>query len=209
MAARAKPWFFDAWSRIYDTRVIQRATYRPVHDAVVRALRAGAHGRVLDLGCGTGQLAGRVAALPRTRVVGCDFSPGMLTHAAAQSTPAVWVQADAARLPFGPATFDAVVSTEAFHWFPDQPAVLREVFRVVKPGGRLLLALVNTPIATVSTAFHIGSRLLGEPFYWPTIGEMRALVEAAGFRVEEQRRIFRLPGFLLPPVLTCAMRPAR
>jgi hypothetical protein len=68
---------------------------------------------------------------------------------------------------------------------------------------------VNTPIAAISTAFHVGSRLLGEPFYWPTIGEMRALVEAAGFRVERQRRIFRLPGFLLPPVLTCAIRPVR
>ncbi len=156
MTARAKPWFFDAWSRIYDTRLIQRATYRPVHDAVVRALRTGAHGRVLDLGCGTGLLAGRMAALPKTRVVGCDFSRGMLAHAAAQASPAAWVQADAGRLPFADAVFDAVVSTEAFHWFPDQPAALREVFRVVKPGCRLLLALVNTPIGAISTAFHVG-----------------------------------------------------
>jgi ubiquinone/menaquinone biosynthesis C-methylase UbiE len=118
-----------------------------------------------------------------------------------------WVQGDAGALPFRDGAFDAVVSSEAFHWFPDQPAALADVFRVLVPGGRLLLALVNTPAAPLSAAFHLGSRLLGEPFYWPTIGQMRQLVESAGFRIERQRRVFRLPGFLLPPVLTCAVRP--
>jgi ubiquinone/menaquinone biosynthesis C-methylase UbiE len=206
MASGAKPWFFDRWSRVYDTRIVQRATYRPVQDAVIDALRRGAHRRVLDIGCGTGLLTQRVAALPSTRVVGCDFSRGMLTRAAARS-PGHWVQADATRLPFDGAAFDAIVSTEAFHWFPDQAAALRELFRVVRPGGRLLVALVNTPAAAVSIAFHLGARALGEPFYWPTVGQMRAMVEAAGFRIESQQRVFRLPGFLLPPVLTCAVRP--
>ena len=63
--------------------------------------------------------------------------------------------------------------------------------------------------APLSLALHLGSRLLGEPFYWPTNRQMRAWVEAAGFRSEARRRVFRLPGFLLPPVLTCAVRLAR
>jgi hypothetical protein len=55
---------------------------------------------------------------------------------------------------------------------------------------------------------YLGSRLVGQPFYWPTRRRMRELVEAAGFRVEEQQRVYRLPaGVLLPPVLTVAMRP--
>jgi ubiquinone/menaquinone biosynthesis C-methylase UbiE len=202
-------WFFDAWSRAYDFPLVQRATYRPVHDAVVEALRAGRHGRVLDVGCGTGQLSARIkTTFPRARVCGCDFSPGMLVHAAARTQAVGWVRADAGRLPFADRCFEAIVSTEAFHWFPDQPAALAECFRVLAPGGRLLLALVNTPAAAVSQAFHFGSRLLGEPFYWPSNREMRALVEAAGFRIERRRRIFRLPGFLIPPVLTCAVRPS-
>src|SRR5262245_16217027 len=114
-----KKWFFDAWSRIYDFPVVQRATYRPVHDAVLRALTAPAAYRVLDIGCGTGQLAARIKQTrPVTYVVGCDFSAGMLRRAAERDARVRWVQADAARLPFDEGVFDAVTSTEAFHWFP-------------------------------------------------------------------------------------------
>jgi ubiquinone/menaquinone biosynthesis C-methylase UbiE len=201
-------WFFDAWSFIYDLPFVQRATYRPVHNAVLPALHAAHTRRVLDIGCGTGQLAARIRrTLPTVDVVGCDFSAGMLQRAAARSQTIDWVRGDAGRLPFRDGAFDAVVSTEAFHWFPDQDAALAELFRVLAPGGRLLLALVNPPTALVSEVMHAGSRLVGEPFYWPTTGQMRQRVEKAGFQVESQRRIFRLPGFLLPPVLTCAVRP--
>ncbi len=212
MAERgAQRWFFDAWARVYDFPVVQWATYRPVHDAVLRALRESPVRRVLDIGCGTGQLAVRIGeTLLRTHVVGCDYSAGMLRKAAARShrSAAVrWVCGDAGRLPFADGVFDAVVSTEAFHWFPDQDRALAELFRVLTPGGRLLLALVNTPAPLVSNIMYAGSRIAGEPFYWPTMRQMLRRVEAAGFRVDGQQRIFRLPGFLLPPVLTRAVRP--
>jgi ubiquinone/menaquinone biosynthesis C-methylase UbiE len=207
----AQRWFFDAWARVYDFPVVQWATYRPVHEAVLHALRGSAVRRVLDLGCGTGQLTVRIAqTLPGMRVVGCDYSAGMLRKAAERSHRSksiAWVQGDAGRLPFRDGAFDAVVSTEAFHWFPDQVAALRELFRVLVPGGRLMLALVNTPAQLVSEVMYAGSRLVGEPFYWPTVEQMRRRVESAGFHVEGQRRIFRLPGFLLPPILTRAVRP--
>jgi ubiquinone/menaquinone biosynthesis C-methylase UbiE len=204
----AQRWFFDVWSRIYDFPWVQRATYQPVHNAVLHSLREMQCRRVLDIGCGTGQLAAKIKqVLPRTRVVGCDFSGGMLQRAASQRRRVGWVQGDAGRLPFHDAAFDVVTSTEAFHWFPNQDAALRECFRVLAPGGRLLLALVNTPAAVVSDVMYVGSRLVGEPFYWPTRRELRERVEAAGFRVERQHRVFRVPGFLLLPVLTSAIRP--
>lgn len=210
MAVGAKRWFFDAWSRVYDAPWVQRATYRPVQDAVVESLRHAAPQRVLDIGCGTGQLAHRIAeTFAPVRVVGCDFSPGMLRRAAARSRAVRWVRGDAGRLPFRDCSFDTIVSTEAFHWFPDQGAALAEFFRVLAPGGRLLLAVVNAPAVPVGRVFWLGSRLVGEPFYWPTTSQMRRWAESVGFRIERQRRVFRLPGFLLPPVLTCAVRPAR
>ena len=209
MAERgAQRWFFDAWSYIYDLPLVQRATYRPVHNAVLRALQAARRQRVLDIGCGTGQLASRIEQeFPEAHVVGCDFSAGMLRRAASRLGHVHWVRGDAGRLPFQDGAFEAIVSTEAFHWFPDQDAALAACFRVLDPGGQLLLALVNTPTALVSEVMYVGSRLVGEPFYWPTMRELRGRVAAAGFQVQRQRRIFRIPGFLLPLVLTVAVRP--
>lgn len=199
---------FDAWSTFYDLPLVQRLTYRPVQDAVVAALRRGACRRVLDVGCGTGLLATRLRReLEGVTIAGCDFSHGMLQHARARPERVAWVQGDALRLPFRDGVLDAVVSTEAFHWFPDQPRALAEFFRVLAPGGRCLVALVNTPNETVRAAFRLASRAVGQPFDWPTRDQMRALFVRAGFRVEAQRRIFRLPApLLLPPVLTEGVR---
>jgi ubiquinone/menaquinone biosynthesis C-methylase UbiE len=207
-AAGAKRWFFDGWSLIYDFEPVQRAAYRPVHDAVLRALRQLRPRRVLDVGCGTGLLAARLRReLHAATVVGCDFSAGMLRHAHARRTHVAWVQGDACRLPLSASSFDAVTSTEAFHWFPDQDAALREFRRVLVPGGRLLLGLVNPRSRLLSRLAYAGSRLAGQPFYWPTRAEMRRRIEAAGFAVERQESILRLPGFLaIPPVLTQARR---
>jgi SAM-dependent methyltransferase len=206
----AQRWFFDAWSRVYDADWVQRRAYWPLHDAVLERLDERRGARILDLGCGTGQLAGRLTeAFPHAHVIGCDFSAGMLERAAQRCPSARFVQGDAQRLPFPNATFDAVVSTEAFHWFPDQAGALAECFRVIRPGGRLLLAVVNLPSASVSELVHLGSRLLGEPFYWPSRAQVRSWVEAAGFRIEAQRRVSRFGSDVLPPVLTNAVRPAR
>jgi len=208
-AAGPSSWFFDAWSTFYDLPLVQRLTYRPVQDAVVLALRAFGPRRVIDVGCGTGLLATRLCReLDGASVVGCDFSHGMLMHAHAHAEPVSLVQGDAQRLPFRDASADAIVSTEAFHWFPDKRRALAEFFRVLAPGGRLLVALVNTPNDVVRTAFRIGSRAIGQPFDWPTRAEMRALFERAGFRVDAQRRVYRIPaGMLLPPVMTVGVRP--
>jgi ubiquinone/menaquinone biosynthesis C-methylase UbiE len=201
---------FDLWSTFYDLPLVQRLTYRPIHDVVLALLAERPPRRVLDLGCGTGLLAARLRrSLPNARIVGCDFSTGMLAHARARDGTGDWVRGDAQRLPFRSGAFDAIVSSEAFHWFPDQSAALAECARVLAPEGRLLVALVNTLAEPVSAAVHLGSRLLGQPFYWPTRARMRQLVQSAGLRVERQERIARLPGgILFPPVLTVASRPA-
>src|SRR5215470_7445280 len=109
----AKRWFFDVWSSFYDLRLVQRLTYRPVHDAVVRVLRHHEPRTLLDLGCGTGLLTRRIGrALPGASVVGCDFSYGMLQHAAQHGHGDAWVQGDATRLPFRDVFFKNTATTE-------------------------------------------------------------------------------------------------
>jgi len=208
MARGPNRWFFDAWSHVYDWPVVQWATYRPVHDAVLAALEPFHGRRILDIGCGTGQLSARLhQAYGHKTIVGCDFSSGMLDQAAGRSRAVRWVRGDACRLPFRDHAFGAIVSTEAFHWFPDQPAALAEFFRVLSPGGLLLIALVNTRLALTSDLTQAASRLLGEPFYWPTAEQMRRRVEHCGFHVVRQQRVTRFPGVLFPPVLTQAIKP--
>lgn len=201
-------WFFDAWSHFYDLGIVQRAVYRPEQDAVLAILQAERPRRVLDVGCGTGQLTARVrATLPLAEVVGCDFSAGMLARARGRDGSVAWVQADASRLPFADTRFDAVVSTEAFHWFPDQRHALRELARVTRPGGCVVLTLVRPPLALVSRVAEAGGRLVGQPFRFPDRAELARAAAAAGLRIEREARIFRLPGaLLLPPVLTLARR---
>jgi len=203
------PWFFDLWSLFYEQPLVQRLTYRPVHDAVVAAVRDICPRRVLDVGCGTGLLTTRLRdALEDATIIGCDFSHGMLVQARAHRAAIGLVQGDAQRLPIRDGTVDAIVSTEAFHWFPDKPRALAEILRVLVSGGRLLVAIVNTPNAAVRTILQLASQVAGQPFDWPTRADMRALCEHAGFRVESQRRVFRIPaGLSLPPVLTIAVRP--
>lgn len=83
---------------MYDAPIVQRLTYRPVQDAVMRELRRSAPERVLDIGCGTGLLTSRIRGelAPRS-IVGCDFSRGMLRQAAEKSPDLPWVRGSTLR----------------------------------------------------------------------------------------------------------------
>jgi SAM-dependent methyltransferase len=111
----------------------------PVADAA--GIRRG--NEVLDVGCGTGVLARE--ALRRVgqegRVVGLDLNEGMLAVAARAEPKIEWRQGDAASLPYQDASFDVVVSQFALMYFPDRAACLRQMWRTLRPGGRLAVAV--------------------------------------------------------------------
>jgi ubiquinone/menaquinone biosynthesis C-methylase UbiE len=200
-------------SKVYDTQLLQTLVYRPAQDLALDRLREAGAKRILDVGCGTGIFTTRMRDVLGAEVVGCDLSEQMLTQARDRSAAASpqrsggavrLTRGDATQLPVGDESVDAVVCTEAFHWF-DQPAALAEFSRVVRPGGLLLVAMINPRTA-------LGSRLLGEQARvlgagtWPTKARMRAMNEEAGFRVVTQHRVRRLASIALPTVLTESMR---
>lgn len=95
---------------------------------------------VLDISCGTGnQLVASRQALPDATMVGVDRSSGMLRQARPKSPDIGWVQADAAALPFPARRFDFISCQFAFHHFQAKTRMLRDTFRVLRPGGCFVL----------------------------------------------------------------------
>jgi SAM-dependent methyltransferase len=92
---------------------------------------------VIDVACGTGIVARTVAERVGSdgRVVGVDLNPGMLAVARRVRPGLDWRQADVTALPFDEASFDAALCQMALMFFPDRTAALREMARVVRPGG--------------------------------------------------------------------------
>lgn len=131
-------------AEIYDARFVPAlfARWGPVV-AAEAGVREG--DRVLDVACGTGALALAAAELVGASgsVVGLDSNPEMLAVARRKSAPVEWVEAAAEALPFADDSFDAVVSQFGFMFFDDKPQALREMVRVLKPGGRLAVAVCD------------------------------------------------------------------
>lgn len=103
-------------------------------DHALRELLGRGTGTCLEIGCGTGIHAARVRELGR-RPVGVDLSAGMLRHAAGRLPVA---RADATLLPVRSASIDTAIAVMVHTDMPDYPAVLHEVARVLRPGGRFI-----------------------------------------------------------------------
>jgi len=116
------------------------AVFAPWAPVLLDAAAVGIGHTVLDVACGTGVVAAAAAERvgPSGAVTGVDINPGMI--AVASRTQGVrWAQADAARLPFPDGGFDRVLCQAGLQFVPDRLGALREMRRVLRPGGRVAL----------------------------------------------------------------------
>ncbi len=157
--------------------------------------------RVLDVACGTGVLAieAAKATSPGGAVVGVDINPGMLAVARGKSGDVQWREAPAEALPLDAGTFDAVVSQFGLMFFEDQRASIAEMWRVLRPGGRLVAAvwdsLENSPGYAAITSLL--ARLFGDnvaallraPFSLGDPDALRSLLGAAGISDSEVQQL--------------------
>jgi SAM-dependent methyltransferase len=129
-------------AEIYDEKFVP-ALFGPWGPVVSNAAGVAPGEAVLDVACGTGALTLAAAAIvgPDGHVTGLDANPEMLAVARRKTSEIDWREGVAENLPFDDASFDAVVSQFAFMFFDDHPRALSEMTRVLKPGGRLAVAV--------------------------------------------------------------------
>lgn len=176
---------------VYDAQFVP-ALFQHWGPVLCEAAGVAAGQRVLDVGCGTGALtlaaAERVG--PRGSVVGLDPNPEMLAVARRKAAPVEWHEGRAEALPFPDASFDAVVSQFAMMFFADPVAALREMRRVLRPGGRMAVAVCDAVerspgyAALASLLEALFGRAVADAFRAPfALGDaatLRGLCERAG-----------------------------
>jgi demethylmenaquinone methyltransferase / 2-methoxy-6-polyprenyl-1,4-benzoquinol methylase len=137
---------FDDVAARYDVTndVLSLGQDRLWRRAVVRAVDAQPGERILDLAAGTGTSAEPFAAAGAT-IVPCDFSLGMLAVGKRRRPDLPFVAGDALRLPFADQAFDAVTMSFGLRNVADADSALRELHRVTRPGGRLLVCEFSSP----------------------------------------------------------------
>ena len=169
--------------------------------------------RVLDVACGTGAVARFTAPLvgPTGLVTGLDLNAGMLDIARTMPVPngaaIAWQEGSAIALPFPNASYDLVCCHQGVQFFPDRPAALREMLRVLTPTGRLALGLwrrleYQPFYAGLSEALERyvnreAAASLRAAFSLADADELRALVVGAGFgniQIRIRSRLTRYPS---------------
>jgi demethylmenaquinone methyltransferase/2-methoxy-6-polyprenyl-1,4-benzoquinol methylase len=201
---------FDRIAARYDlvNRVLSLGLDRGWRRRTVAALEMSEHARVLDVATGTGDLAIEIArARPSATVLGIDPSPGMLAIAqrklTRRSLDRVTLQeGDAQHLPLANCSMDAATIAFGIRNVPDRSAALRELARVVRPGGRIAVLELGEPrhgLFASAARFHthhvvprLGALLSGAREYaylqrsiaaFPSAEAFAALMVEAGLEV--------------------------
>lgn len=142
-----EPWYFDDDpSELYE-RLLVPSKFLPWAEELIGLGNPQSGEKVLDIACGTGTVTRLIP--PRVgssgSVTGLDFNAGRLDVAASLPVPSgcaiEWQEGDACTLPFDSGMFDLVFCQQGLQFFPDKPKAMKEMHRVLVPGGRLILGV--------------------------------------------------------------------
>lgn len=181
----------------YDRDAGEYAQHRGTQPGVVAALIGVAAGRVLEVGCGTGNYLTALSAETGAELYGVDPSEAMLAHAGSRVPGAHLRQAAAECLPFPDTTFDMVYSVDVIHHVTDIPAHFGEVSRVLRPGGRFCIVTDSEQDirARRPLSNYFPETIPIELRRYPSIGRLHNELSASGLRVRpvgHARRTYRL-----------------
>ncbi|CUI02203.1 class I SAM-dependent methyltransferase [Leisingera aquaemixtae] len=128
-----------------------KAIFRPLAEATLSAIEISNKDVVLDVACGTG-IVSRVLwerSSPEAAITGIDLNEGMIEMArgVTSNTPDAfsWHTGDVTGMPFNDGSFTSAICQQGFQFFPDEEAALKEIRRVLQPGGRFILTVWAEP----------------------------------------------------------------
>ncbi len=173
-------------------RILRRQAYTEIirddeqRSLLLDMLRGGDYKKILDIGTGTGYLAFALAeTYPRALVHGIDIVRGI----AEENRPSnlVFQTFDGLTYPFEENTFDLIVSRYAFHHFPNSKSAVEQIYRLLLPGGRVL---ISDPVRAAEDRGEIMDRFMrikrdGHIRFYAR-DELEELFAAVGFSVEKQ-----------------------
>ena len=182
MSAPSDPWA----PQLYDDK---HSFVWKLAESLVALLSPQADERILDLGCGTGQLTSQIAAAGST-VIGLDNSQAMIAEARRQHPQLQFDLGDAHDFDYADA-FDAVFSNATLHWIREPDRAVGCIARALKPGGRLVAEFGGKGNVTALTAAlesasaTILGSAVGHPWYFPSVAEFGTLLETAHLEVTQ------------------------
>ena len=176
--------FWDRVAPLYDAfeNTVNRASYEGTALAVAQMIGPG--DEVLECACGTGAISAAIAPAC-ARLVATDYSDGMLAQARkklAKRSNVTVEQADITALPYADDSFDVAVAGNVIHLLPDPEQALRELARVVRPGGTIILPTYIEPLKRKQGMIPALLARLGVGFERRfTQASYRAFVEGMGY----------------------------
>ncbi|MDN3585888.1 methyltransferase domain-containing protein [Pedobacter aquatilis] len=158
---------------------------------VLQWLAPKANEYILDVGCGTGQLAAQIAE-SGAEVLGTDASADMVANAKAAYPNLNFEVVDGTQLPYNQ-NFDAIFSNATFHWIENQEALTEGLFKSLKTGGRLVAEFggkgnvkgITDAIQTAAEKLGLADKVILDYWFFPSISEYTSLLESKGFEVEQ------------------------
>lgn len=180
---------FNAWADEGKGESMEKE-HRPIVEPMLALIEFGPKETVLDVGCGGGWLVRELAArVPAGRIVGMDVSDEMLAHAeraSAEVRHVEFVRGSVDAIPREANSFDKIVSVESSYYWPDPAAGIREIFRVLRPGGSVWI-LIN--YYRDNPYCHQWGKILKIPAHLLSGDEWADLFRKAGFTNVTHRRI--------------------
>ena len=174
---------FDQWASTYEHSWLQRAFFDRAHQATLALAASIVHqpANILDVGCGTGKLLRRATTYwPEAHLIGIDPANGMIEMAKRLTPNATFSTGMAEALPLQDTSVDLALSTTSFHHWQDQAAGIREIARVLRPGGCFILVDISFPDWLVRV-FRL------KRFHSPA--QLRTLFIQGGFHVQMQQTL--------------------